>query len=177
MGFAGATFHGAKPDSYKPIVSNCPTLHPLQRPSTNTDAAHWSRFIVKQTFSNIQPKRSFTRHQSIYTSNVNKSSRSLSIHTSDTAPYGWQWYEMWFFTYWSSPDSMTLMCLDVPTEMQLSLEQMFSIQEVIRDTPYSVFQIVTDELLRAYDRSIWSIRDHISQWEVVSIRSRSWQLY
>ena len=34
--------------------------------------------------------------------------------------------------------------------------------------PYSVLLPVTDELLRLYDDSVWSIRNHISQWEAVS---------
>ena len=45
---------------------------------------------------------------------------------------------------------------------------MFCSQRIDTAYPYAVFAIISNELLRLYDNSVWSIRDHISQWEVLS---------
>jgi hypothetical protein len=82
--------------------------------------------------------------------------------------HGWEWYEMGFITCWNALGHLTLLCFDVPTKSQSVIQSMFSLQSVDTADPYAVFAVVSDELLRLYDNSVWSIRNHISQWEAVS---------
>lgn len=64
---------------------------------------------------------------------------------------------------------MTLLCFDVPAKSQTAIETILSSHGTKLDTPYAVFALISDELLRLYDSSVWSIRNHISQWEAVRV--------
>ncbi|KAF1971342.1 hypothetical protein BU23DRAFT_555880 [Bimuria novae-zelandiae CBS 107.79] len=42
---------------------------------------------------------------------------------------------------------------------------MFCSQDVSCSCLYAVFSLISDALLRLYDDSVWTVRNHISQWE------------
>lgn len=90
------------------------------------------------------------------------------MHGPQSARYGWEWYEMGFVACWNPSGVVTLVCFDVPEKTQSSVQSMFRVDAVNGSSPYPVFSLVSDALLRLYDDSVWSIRNHISQWEVVS---------
>lgn len=75
---------------------------------------------------------------------------------------------MGFFASWKSAGQLTLICFDLPTKSQSLIQSMMESHIVDALNPYSIFLPVSDELLRLYDDSVWSIRNHISQWEAVS---------
>lgn len=83
--------------------------------------------------------------------------------------HGWEWYEMGFVTCWNASGHLTLLCFDVPAKSQSVIQSMFGSQSVDTADPYAVFAVISDELLQLYDNSVWSIRNHISQWEAVGI--------
>jgi hypothetical protein len=53
---------------------------------------------------------------------------------------------------------------------------MFRPEDVSHSCPYALFLVISDALLRLYDDSVWAMRDHISQWEAVSLVHRACQL-
>jgi hypothetical protein len=75
---------------------------------------------------------------------------------------------MGFFASWKPLGLLTLICFDLPTKSQSKLQSMIDSHTVDISNPYSAFLLILDELLRLYDDSVWSIRNHISQWEAVS---------
>ncbi|KAF1834781.1 hypothetical protein BDW02DRAFT_597908 [Decorospora gaudefroyi] len=58
------------------------------------------------------------------------------------------------------------MCFDVPAVSQSTIYTTLCSQAVDPSLPYGSFAHILDELLRLYDNSVWSIRNHISRWEV-----------
>ncbi|CAN9191717.1 unnamed protein product [Alternaria alternata] len=60
------------------------------------------------------------------------------------------------------------MCFDVPAASQSAIYTTLCSQAVDPFLPYSSFTHILDELLRLYDNSVWSVRNHISRWEAVS---------
>ena len=82
--------------------------------------------------------------------------------------YGWEWFEIGFFVSWKPSGLLTLICFDLPTKSQSKIQSMMESHTVDISNPYSTFLLILDELLRLYDDSVWSIRDHISHWEAVS---------
>jgi hypothetical protein len=75
---------------------------------------------------------------------------------------------MGFFTSWDPSGHVTLMCFDVPAVSQSTIYTTLCSQAVDPSLPYSSFTHILDELLRLYDNSAWSVRNHISRWEAVS---------
>ena len=75
---------------------------------------------------------------------------------------------MGLFAYWMQSGSLTLLCFDLPAKSQSHIQSMTWPQVVSRSCLYAVFPQVLDALLRLYDDSVWTIRNHISQWEAVS---------
>ncbi|KAI8930739.1 hypothetical protein NX059_012347 [Plenodomus lindquistii] len=126
---------------------------------------HWSRFTVKQTYDKLMPKRTFTPHISHHQLGCDNSSNSTAVHGPQSVQHGWEWYEMGFFASWKSAGQLTLICFDLPTKSQSLIQSMMESHIVDASNPYSIFLPVSDELLRLYDDSVWSIRNHISQWE------------
>jgi hypothetical protein len=91
------------------------------------------------------------------------------MHGPHSVRHGWEWYEMGFFACWTPSGSVTLLCFDLPAKSQLEIQSMLCPQDVSHFCPYAVFSLVSDALLRLYDDSVWAVRDHISQWEAVSL--------
>ncbi|KAF2022531.1 hypothetical protein EK21DRAFT_119661 [Setomelanomma holmii] len=89
----------------------------------------------------------------------------MAVHGPQSVPHGWEWYKMGFFASWKSSGQLTLICFDLPTKSQSVIRSMIDSHTIDRSNPYSTFLLVTDEVLRLYDDSVWSIRNHISQWE------------
>ncbi|KAF2022658.1 purine and uridine phosphorylase [Setomelanomma holmii] len=115
---------------------------------------HWSRFTVKQTYDKLMPKRTFTPHVANYYPGLGSSSNTIA-----------EWYEMGFFAFWKPLGSLTLLCFDLPIKSQSRIQSMIGSHTIDISNPYSAFLLISDELLRLYDDSVWSIRNHISQWE------------
>jgi hypothetical protein len=142
--------------------------------SPNADTDHWSRFVVKQTHEKLRPKRSFIRHQSKWEKLDLGTGRlpnpDVPIHGPQSIPHGWEWYEMGFFVHWT-PHSTTILCFDLPEHLKVSLQSALTSSTDKPDfsNPYSVFPVLLYELLSLYDSSVWSIRNHICDWEAVSL--------
>jgi hypothetical protein len=113
-------------------------------------------------------KRTFTPHVSNHQLGLDNTSNDMAVHGPQSLRHGWEWYEMGFFASWKSSGQLTLICFDLPTKSQSMIRSMIDSHAIDVSNPYSVFLPVTDELLRLYDDSVWSIRNHISQWEAVS---------
>lgn len=75
---------------------------------------------------------------------------------------------MGFFASWKPLGSLTLICFDLPTKSQSKIQSMIGSYTLDIFNPYSALLLILDEMLRLYDDSVWSIRNHISQWEAVS---------
>lgn len=125
----------------------------------------WSRFIVKQTYEKLKPKRTFTPHVSNHHSRPSDWNADIAIHGPQSVGHGWEWYEMGFFTHWNECGLTTLLCFDLPARLHADIQLLFGSQSIDHSCPYAVFSMITDALLRLYDCSVWSIRNHISQWE------------
>jgi hypothetical protein len=124
---------------------------------------------VKQTYDKLQPKRTFTPHISNHDDSAGKWNADIAIHGPQSARYGWEWYEMGFFACWTQSGSLTLLCFDLPAKSQSHIQSITWPQDVSCYCPYAAFPQVLDALLRLYDDSVWAIRNHISQWEAVSL--------
>lgn len=84
----------------------------------------------------------------------------------------YRWYEMGFFTKWISPGSQIAFCLDVPQTLCGSLQTLFlspSTAPKISDI-YWLHAVIIDEIIRLYDKSVWSLRDIIRVTELVMLR-------
>ncbi|CAI6342361.1 unnamed protein product [Periconia digitata] len=125
----------------------------------------WSRFTVKQTYDTLKPKRTFTPHVSNHQSGTDGRDAEIIVHGPQSARYGWEWYEMGFIACWNPSGLVTLVCFDVPERMQSNFQSLFDANTVDTSSPHAVFSLVSDALLRVYDDSVWSLRNHISQWE------------
>ncbi|KAL1598074.1 hypothetical protein SLS59_007084 [Nothophoma quercina] len=125
----------------------------------------WSRFTVKQTYDELRPKRTFAPHVSNHKTRTGDWNADTAVHGPQSMQHGWEWYEMGFITCWNASGHLTLLCFDVPAKSQPVVQSVFCSQSVDTTCPYAVFAVVSDELLRLYDNSVWSIRNHISQWE------------
>ncbi|KAH7324465.1 hypothetical protein B0I35DRAFT_509206 [Stachybotrys elegans] len=123
---------------------------------------HWSRFLVKQVYRNLRPKPSFTWHSS---ADPNTPGGSSPIHGSTSLPNGWEWYEMGFLVHWVPPSSSTILCFDLPQPLQQSILKGLTSSKTSFYDPYTVFSNIPFEVISLLDASVWSIRDHICNWE------------
>ncbi|RYP60604.1 hypothetical protein DL770_009958 [Monosporascus sp. CRB-9-2] len=125
---------------------------------------HWSRFVIKQTHEKLRPKHSFTRH---HATSSKLASPNVPIHGPHSIPHGWEWCEMGFFVHWTPPSSTIVLCFDLPQHFQIlvKLALTSSADKINFSDPYSIFAVVLHELLSLYDNSVWSIRNHICNWE------------
>lgn len=122
--------------------------------------------MVKQTFRHeLRPKPTFTRHNTILPSVP----IPVAVHDSQTKLHGWEWYEMTVFVHWEPPRNTTLICSGLPQHLQASLQSALASAASTIDfcDPYSVFGVLLHEIVSLYDKSVWSIRDHICDWEAV----------
>ena len=140
---------------------------------------YWSRFVIKQTHERLRPKRNFIRHPVTWQTLDLKSSPlpnlRVPIHCSRSIQHGWEWYEMGFFVHWA-PHNTTIICLDLPQHFQESIQSSLasSRDNIELSDPYAVYTVLLCQIVTLYDNSVWSIRNHICNWE--SVRS-SIQLY
>jgi hypothetical protein len=121
-----------------------------------------SRVKEKRLQAQIEqmPKRMFTPHVSNHQLDTDSWDAKIIVHGPQSTQYGWEWYKMGFIACWNPLGLITLVCFDV--------QSLFSVNTFDTYSPYAVFSLVLDALLRLYDDSVWSIRNHISQWEAVS---------
>ncbi|KAF2022590.1 hypothetical protein EK21DRAFT_82973 [Setomelanomma holmii] len=112
--------------------------------------------------------RTFTPHVPNHQLGLGNGINDVAIHRSQSVQYGWEWYEMGFVASWKPPGPLTLICFDLPTRSQSKIQSMIDSHTIDVSNLYPTFLLVADELLRLYDESVWSIRNHISQWEAVS---------
>ena len=131
---------------------------------------HWSRFIVKQTRQKLRPKRSFVRHN-LALEDLGPNALSMPIHGTRSIQHGWEWYEMGFFVHWTPPHSTKILCFDLPDHLQAILQSALTsnLDKIDFYNPYSVFSMLLYELLSLYDVSVWSLRNHICDWEAVCL--------
>jgi hypothetical protein len=133
---------------------------------------------VKQTHKGLRPKRSFIRHDAtLEQADLEKDKsmkQNIPIHGPQTISYGWEWYEMGFLVHWT-PLSTTVLCIDLPQHLQASIQTalMSSIDRTRFSNPYSIFVVLFSEVLSLYDNSVWSIRNHICDWEAVAFQTPS----
>ena len=81
----------------------------------------------------------------------------------------YEWYEMGFFTRWTSKGGHVLFCFDIPTILRDRLETHFlapSLAPNLSDI-YSPHVLVIDEIIKLFDRSVWSLRDIVRATEMV----------
>lgn len=114
------------------------------------------------------PKRTFTPHVPNHQLGLGNGIDDVAIHGPQSAQHGWEWYEMGFIASWKRSTPLTLICFDLPTRSQSMIQSTIDSHTIDISNLYSTFLLVLDELLRLYDESVWSIRNHISQWEAVS---------
>jgi len=128
--------------------------------------AHWCRFNVKQVFQALKPKRTYTK----------TFDSTHPVHDSQTRVNGWKWYEMTFFAHWTpSRGTITILCFNVPDIVRDGLCEALDASASKMDVadPYSITVVLVHQVLRMYDDSVWSIRDHVCEWESVSFGSLS----
>lgn len=75
---------------------------------------------------------------------------------------------MGFFVPWT-PSSTVILCFGLPELFQIAVQKAFMLSPGKADfsDPYRMFATIINELLSVYDNSVWSIRNHICNWEAV----------
>lgn len=134
---------------------------------------HFSRFIIKQTYDKLRTKPSNRRYTARERDDKGRYvlNPDIPIHDSETIPYGWEWYELGVIIHWTPPSSTTIICFDFPPRLPALIETALraSMAEIDFSDPYSPLLVIIRELLILYDNSVWSIRNHIANWEGVSL--------
>ena len=80
---------------------------------------------------------------------------------------------MGFFTRWTSKGGQILFCFDIPLVLRDHLQTLFlspSIMPKLSDV-YSPHVLVIDEIIKLFDRSVWSLRDVVRATEKVKLPS------
>ena len=80
---------------------------------------------------------------------------------------------MGFFTRWTSKGGQVLFCFDIPLMLRDRLQTLFlspTIMPKLSDI-YSPHVLVIDEIIKLFDRSVWSLRDVIRATEMVKLPS------
>lgn len=109
--------------------------------SGSTDT--WFRFLVKQL----------------------RDSKSLRHHE-------YEWYEMGFFTTWMSTGSQLVFCFNLPRILHARLQMIFlSPSSPKLPDIYSLHAVIVDEIIKLFDKSVWSLRDVIRKIEMVRLDS------
>ena len=85
--------------------------------------------------------------------------------------HAYEWYEMGFFTRWTSKGGHVLFCFDIPLILRHRLETLFLSPWT---TPklsdlYSLHVLVIDEIIKLFDTSVWSLRDIVRATEMVKL--------
>ncbi|KAK4443975.1 hypothetical protein QBC34DRAFT_488113 [Podospora aff. communis PSN243] len=142
----------------------------LDGPGHHIDHSYWARFVVKQTHGRLRPKGSFIRHQP--TQGLDPESSPLPsllnpLHGPKTISHGWEWYEMSLFVRWT-PASTTILCFDLPEPAKASVRNtlLSRAESLTHSDPYAILAaVLIPEIVALYDNSVWSIRNHICEWE------------
>lgn len=85
----------------------------------------------------------------------------------------YEWYEIGFFTKWTSKGGHVLFCFDNPLILRDRLKTLFLsplITPKLSDI-YSPHVLVIDEIIKLFDRSVWSLRDVVRATEMVKLPS------
>lgn len=107
-------------------------------------------------------KRTFTPYVPSQGTDLCNLDTHVAMHGPQTIRHGWEWYEMGFFTYWHPSGATTLLCFDLPAKMRTAVQSVFASHAVDHACPHSLFALLSEELVRRYNDSVWSIRNHIS---------------
>ena len=85
----------------------------------------------------------------------------------------YEWYEMGFFTRWTSKGGQILFCFDIPLMLRDHLQTLFLSPSTLPKLPdiYSPHVLVIDEIIKLFDRSVWSLRDIVRATEMVKLPS------
>lgn len=112
----------------------------LQCSGLQQSTASWFRFLVKQV------------------------AVRGSVHRQEYA-----WYEMAFFTRWSSCGRNIALCFNVPQPLQERLRTLLVSASTNAKLShiYSIHSIIVDEIVWLYDRAVWSLRDGVRELEMV----------
>ncbi|KAF3909323.1 hypothetical protein ABW20_dc0109971 [Dactylellina cionopaga] len=110
----------------------------------------WFRFLVKQLFK-------------------------CSDGSKFPENYEYTWYKMAFFSTWSQSGHKSILCLDCPQDLVVSMRG--SLNNSCRDQfivdPYSFHQIIIKGVVDIYDNSIWTLRDVVRAVEKAGLEERS----
>ena len=126
---------------------------------TELCADSWSRFLIKQTYKTLRPKRSFIEYQPA----------GMPIHGPKTVQNGWEWFEMGFFVHWKPSQSTVILCFDTPEKLQSLLGSALrrNSNDIDAADPYSLLSTLIDQVIALYDESVWSMRNHVCKAEEV----------
>lgn len=88
--------------------------------------------------------------------------------------YDYYWFEMTFFTRWTTPGGHTVLCLDVPDAALARLQALFLSPSKTLDLSdiYSPHLVIVDEIIRLFDISVWSLRNIVRTTELVRLLRR-----
>ncbi len=78
---------------------------------------------------------------------------------------------MGFFTRWTSPGGQIIFCFDVPQTLHDRLQTHFlspSTMPKLSDV-YSLHLVIIDEMIKLFDKSVWSLRDIVRVTELVML--------
>jgi len=83
----------------------------------------------------------------------------------------YEWYEMAFFTTWTSPNSHFTFCFDVPQSLHASLRNAVSSSTRTLDLAsiYSLHLAIIDEIIMLFNTAVWSLRDIVREIELVHV--------
>ena len=146
--------------------------------SSYSQEDHWSRFIVKQVHDSLRPRSNYVEHHSAHDVLESKrgriAQRFVPVHNEQSTRNGWTWYEMGFVVHWKAPNSVSILCFDLPEQLQTSLRSALSqrTEDIDLTNPYTILSVILDELIPLYDDSVWSLRNHVCKVESVGL-SRS----
>ena len=78
------------------------------------------------------------------------------------------WYEMAFFTLWSTLGTARVLCIGTPSEMRVRIEQELRIRPAFNpNDPFAMLRPVLDEVLRACDDDTWRMAKTVRRVEKV----------
>lgn len=133
---------------------------------TKLCADSWFRFLIKQTYKTLRPKRSFTEYNPA----------GVPIHGPKTILNGWEWFGMGFFLHWKPSQTTTVLCFDTLDKLQSLLGSASRWNGINFDTadPYSLLSPLMDQVIALYDESVWSMRNHVCAAEAVRFSESRW---
>ncbi len=81
------------------------------------------------------------------------------------------WFEMGFFTRWSSPGHCKVLCIDTPKELQSKLNAVLRKQSPRLDfsDPFAMHVPLIEQIILLYDLSVWRARHPVREIEQVFI--------